>query len=112
MSPTPDEIKQVAARTAAMWTSDWSIYLGELQRLTGLTLEHCLLFDMMCTFRDINSAQHKNMEIVAKHLKDPELQDQLFVKQTKRTQNPRVPIRSSLNKARARTGKTGKRAFS
>lgn len=67
---TPDEIKNAAARTAQMWVGDWEIYLGEVSRLTGLTLEQALLWDLALTFRDMNVNQHANLAFVKKHIEE------------------------------------------
>ena len=64
------EQKAFAARTAEAWRTDWGIYLGEVQRLTGLTLEQALLFDMMCTWRDMRSRIADNVAFVKKHIEE------------------------------------------
>lgn len=51
----PLTIEEAAALTATMWTEGAGIYFGELRRLTGLTLEQAMLFDMLCTWRDIQT---------------------------------------------------------
>lgn len=70
MAQTPEEIRAAAARVAETWKSDWEIYLTELARLTGLTIEQALLWDMALTFRDMNVNQGKNIEFVKKHIRD------------------------------------------
>ena len=62
------EQKAFAARTAESWRTDWAIYLGELQRLTGLTLEQALLFHMMRTWQDMLARSAENMAFVRKHV--------------------------------------------
>lgn len=72
---TEQEIKEHAAKVAASWDSDWGIYLPELARLTGLTLEQVMLWDMLLTWRDTNEMSRTNIAKVAEHMKRCEGED-------------------------------------
>ena len=62
------EILANAARTAQMWTGDWGIYMQEVSRLTGLTIEQCLLFDLVLTHRDVCKITADNVAWVRAHI--------------------------------------------
>jgi len=58
----------MAARTAALWDTDWQIYYSELMAHTGLTMEQVILWDMAMTWREMAMSQATNMQFVKKHI--------------------------------------------
>lgn len=61
---------EAAARTAALWAKDWGIYFAELQQLMGVTLEQAMLFEMLCTWLEIQRLTRESHAFVQKHIQD------------------------------------------